>query len=159
MPSLSGKPAEVYADLSLRQRITYIFQQGMKQKRTAPAGAVRFIMYHYCGAGVATTKLPWYKLVLYLTVPLYTVLRFYSVVVRFPSTLSMESPLPDFTGIQVAFCWELSFLSFHPHLPFGYIIEQNLNFCNIPDVIFTIYQAMSTEPLNCSVTNFLTSSD
>ena len=51
------------------------------------------------------------------------------------------------------------FSLFHPHLPFGYIIEQKLNFCNIPDEIFTIYQATITEPLNCSVTNFLTSSD
>ena len=44
----------------------------------------------------------WYKLVLYLTVPQYTALLFYAVVVRPPLTLSMESPLPDLTGLQVA---------------------------------------------------------
>ena len=128
-------------------------------KRTASAETVLFIFYSFSlESGSQPLNSSWYKLVLYLTVPQYTAIIVYAVVVLPPLTLSMESPLPDLTGLQVAITG-LPFSFFHPHLPFGYIIEQKLNFCNIPDVIFTIYHAMSTEPLNCSVTNFLTSSD
>lgn len=129
-------------------------------KRTVPAETVLFIfLFFFFGVRVATTEL------------LMVQTRFvpHSASIHCNNSLCCcgSASIDSFNGITPSGLRRSSgssvlgtiFSLFHPHLPFGYIIEQKLNFCNIPDEIFTIYQATITEPLNCSVTNFLTSSD
>ena len=127
-------------------------------KRTASAETVLFIFYSFSlESGSQPLNSSWYKLVLYLTVPQYTAIMFYAVVVLPPLTLSMESPLPDLTGLQVA----LSGLPFSFSSPSTLWLHYKAEFKFLQYSLrnITIYQATMTEPLNCSVTNFLTSSD
>ncbi len=117
------------------------------------------VLYFICGVRVSTTDIP---VVQTRFVP-YSASIHCCKVICCCGSVSIDS----FNGITPSGLRRSSgssvlgtiFSLFHPHLPFDYIIEQKLNFCNIPNEIFTIYQATITEPLNCSVTNFLTSSD
>ena len=100
-------------------------------KRTVPAETVLFIfLFFFFGVRVATTEL------------LMVQTRFvpHSASIHCNNSLCCcgSASIDSFNGITPSgldrssgSAYGTTLFFFHPHLPFGYIIKQNLNFCNI----------------------------